>query len=60
MEASSSGKQLTVLQRKKRGRPPKMEGAIVKLYLLSLRASGGVVNGKIAVATVHYITVHFI
>ena len=54
MEVSSSGKQLTVLQRKKRGRPLKTEEFIrekLKLYLLSLRAYGGVVNGKIAVAT---------
>ena len=67
MEVSSSGKQLTVLQRKKTGRPPKMEEFIcekLKLYLLSLCASGGVMNGKIAVATARalyiYTTVHFI
>ena len=62
MEASSSGKQLTVLQRKKRGRPPKMEEFIrekLKLYLLSLRASGGVVNGKIAVATARALYLYY-
>ena len=44
---SSSGNQLSVLQR---GHPPKMEECIhdkLKLYLLSLHASRGVVNGKI-------------
>ena len=62
MEASSSGKQLTVLQRKKRGRPPKMEEFIcekLKLYLVSLRASSGVVNGKIAVATARALYLYY-